>query len=90
MAVQVDRSLRLPESEYFAQPQAKSGIALSLSENRLAGRVSMCICRGRQARGPGLYKASEGGVTWAGPPVLRPRAPLRASAPAEARGRRSG
>ncbi len=28
MAVQVDRSLRLPESEYFAQPQAKSGIAI--------------------------------------------------------------
>ena len=28
MVVHVDRSLRLPESEYFAQPQAKSGIAL--------------------------------------------------------------
>ncbi|HLB37179.1 MAG TPA: N-acetylmuramoyl-L-alanine amidase [Gemmatimonadales bacterium] len=28
MAVQVDRSLRLPESEYFASHQAKSGIAL--------------------------------------------------------------
>ncbi len=28
MAVHVDRSLRLPESEYFAEPQAKSGIAL--------------------------------------------------------------
>ncbi len=28
MAVHVDRSLRLPESEYFAGPQAKTGIAL--------------------------------------------------------------
>ena len=28
MSVNVDRSLRLPESEYFAEPQAKSGIAL--------------------------------------------------------------
>lgn len=28
MAVQVDRSRRLPQSEYFAEPQAKSGIAL--------------------------------------------------------------
>jgi hypothetical protein len=28
MAVPVDKSLRLPESEYFAQPQVKSGIAL--------------------------------------------------------------
>jgi hypothetical protein len=28
MAVHLDRSLRLPESEYFAEPQAKSGIAL--------------------------------------------------------------
>jgi len=28
MAVPVDRSLRLPQSEYFAEPQAKSGIAL--------------------------------------------------------------
>ena len=28
MAVHVDRSLRLPQSEYFAEPQAKSGIAL--------------------------------------------------------------
>jgi hypothetical protein len=28
MTVHVDRSLRLPESEYFAEPQAKSGIAL--------------------------------------------------------------
>jgi hypothetical protein len=28
MSVQVNRSLRLPASEYFAQPQAKSGIAI--------------------------------------------------------------
>ena len=28
MAVHVDRSLSLPQSEYFPNPQAKSGIAL--------------------------------------------------------------
>jgi hypothetical protein len=28
MSVKVDRSLELPESEYFAERQAKSGIAL--------------------------------------------------------------
>jgi hypothetical protein len=28
MSVNVDRSLALPDSEYFAEPQAKSGIAL--------------------------------------------------------------
>ena len=28
MTVHVDKSMRLPESEYFADPQKKSGIAL--------------------------------------------------------------
>ena len=28
MTVNVDRSLELPQSEYYAEPQAKSGIAL--------------------------------------------------------------
>ncbi len=28
MTLHMDRSFRLPESEYFAQPQAKSGIAI--------------------------------------------------------------
>jgi len=28
MSVDIDRSLALPESEYYAEPQAKSGIVL--------------------------------------------------------------
>jgi len=28
MSINVDRSLEMPESEYFPEPQAKSGIAL--------------------------------------------------------------
>jgi hypothetical protein len=36
MTVHVDRSLHLPESEYFAQPQAKSGIAIHHTVGRTA------------------------------------------------------
>ena len=42
MAVQVDRSLHLPESEYFAQPQAKSGSAIHHGAEAAPHQVTTC------------------------------------------------
>lgn len=46
MPVPVDRSLRLPESEYFPDPQEKSGMAPdhTVSDDAL---TTLDICRGR-------------------------------------------
>ncbi|HWO89927.1 MAG TPA: N-acetylmuramoyl-L-alanine amidase [Gemmatimonadales bacterium] len=51
MAVHVDRSLRLPDDEYFAEPQAKNGIALHHTVCDKARTTLMLWRRDRTAGG---------------------------------------
>jgi hypothetical protein len=51
MAVRVDRSLRLPDHEYFAEPQAKTGIALHHTVCDKARTTLMLWQRDRTAGG---------------------------------------
>ena len=64
MTLHMDRSFRLPESEYFAQPQAKSGIAI---HHRVAEAPHQARVRDRAHRRRGYWSGHRDGD-----PVRRP------------------